>query len=165
MVSQSFSRKLSYEHRVICNVIVDLGAAFVTRNLPVVRAVLDEAAGLVGIYLRYLEEELFPVLNESGQGTERMLDAHDQIIGTLKRLMLLAQRDRIGRADANEASRLVELLLQCLSINEGLSDRLALLPAAALAQVEQGRAKVPVDPFDLVEWADGVRGAEMELLI
>lgn len=101
MLSDHFTRIFRQEHRQVRDTLLDLVQAFQKRDRDRIASLLTQAAVYTGPHFSYDEESLYPLLEEifGREYIEKQLCDHDRVIGTAKKLIELAGKDRLTNDD------------------------------------------------------------------
>jgi hemerythrin HHE cation binding domain-containing protein len=101
MLSDHFTRIFRQERRQVRDTLLDLVQAFQKRDRDRIASLLTQAAVYTGPHFSYDEESLYPLLEEifGREYIEKQLCDHDRVIGTAKKLIELAGKDRLTNDD------------------------------------------------------------------
>jgi hypothetical protein len=159
MLSDQFSQVFRDEHRQIRDTLLDLIVAFQERDKARIQKLLQQTATCTGPHFRYEEEALYPSLVEffGEDYIEKLLQAHDQAIGTAGKLVELAGKEQLNNEDVTEATRLIRGVLPHVSDCEGLSIMVERLPEEKVSAILAARDHADQAGLDLIQWAEQVR--------
>ncbi len=159
MLSDQFSQIFRDEHREIRDTLLDLIVAFQERDKARIQTLLQQTATCTGPHFRYEEEALYPSLVEffGEEYIEKLLQDHDQAIGTAGKLVELAGKEQLNNEDVTEATRLIRGVLPHVSDCEGLSIMVERLPEEKVSAILAARDHADQAGLDLIQWAEQVR--------
>ncbi len=159
MLSDQFSQIFRDEHREIRDTLLDLIVAFQERDKARIQTLLQQTATCTGPHFRYEEEALYPSLVEffGEEYIEKLLQDHDQAIGTAGKLVELAGKEQLNNEDVTEATRLIRGVLPHVSDCEGLSIMVERLPEEKVSAILAARDQADQAGLDLIQWAEQVR--------
>lgn len=155
----TFTEMFRHEHRAVRDLLFDLIDAFGARDQARARDLLGEIATLTGPHFRYEEESLYPDLVEvfGAEYIEKLLDDHDGAIRTARRLVELADQDRLDDSRIAEAVAGARSILPHVSDCDGLSIMVERFPSERIATIFDTRERALSADVDLLTWAASIR--------
>jgi len=118
------------DHQKVVGALFELRRAIAERNVPQVRQILGAAEGLVGPHFKFEELYLYPALEPFlGEAYgKRLLNEHDGIFRSIRKIAQLAQSDPWDDAQYQSAMANLELIYEHPISCDGLSLWIERLP-------------------------------------
>ncbi len=119
----SLIQEFHSDHQKVVTALFELRLAIAARDVARVRTILNEAEGLVGPHFKFEELYLYPALERFlGESyVKRLLNEHDGIFRSVKKLAQLVQKEPWSRAEASSAEANLDLIYEHPISCDGLS--------------------------------------------
>lgn len=118
------------DHQKVVNALFELRKAIAARDVARVRAILDAAEEIVGPHFKFEELYLYPALQRflGENHVTRLLNEHDGVFRSVRRIARIAQDDVWSEADCQSAQTNLELIYEHPISCDGLSLWIEKLP-------------------------------------
>lgn len=132
------------DHQKVVGALLQLREAIEASDLARVRSILSGAEDLVGPHFKFEELHLYPALERFlGESyVKRLLNEHDGVFRSVRRIALLAQRDTWSEADCRSAQANLELIYEHPVSCDGLTLWMERLPPQEQQQLLQKMQEV-----------------------
>jgi hypothetical protein len=132
------------DHQKVVGALLELRQAIAATDLARIRSILASAEGLLGPHFKFEELHLYPALEGflGESGVKRLLNEHDGVFRSLKRIVELAQKDAWSEADRRSAQENLGLIYEHPVSCDGLSLWLERLPEEQSLQLSELLAAV-----------------------
>lgn len=132
------------DHQKVVSALFDLRQAISARDIGRVRSILGAAEDLVGPHFKFEELYLYPALERflGEVYSKRLLNEHDGVFRSVRRIAELAQKDAWSDADYQSAQANLELIYEHPISCDGLSLWMERLPAEEAQQLYQKMQEV-----------------------
>lgn len=142
------------DHRKVVSALFDLRQAISQRDVQRVRSILNAAEGLVGPHFKFEELYLYPALERFlGEAfSEKLLNEHDGIFRSIRRIGKLAQKESWSESDLQSAMANLELIYEHPIGCDGLSLWIERLPSQERDKLLRQMQEVRLEGTPLSEY-------------
>ncbi len=133
----SLIQEFHSDHQKVVSALFDLRQAIAAHDVSHVRSILNAAEDLVGPHFKFEELYLYPALERFlGEGyVKRLLNEHDGVFRSVRRIAQLAQKDTWSDAETHSAQANLELIYEHPISCDGLSLWMERLPREELERL------------------------------
>lgn len=119
----SLIQEFHADHQKVVGALFELRQATANRDVARVRSILNAAEDLVGPHFKFEELYLYPALEQFlGESyVKKLLNEHDGVFRSVRRIAQLAQKDSWSEADGQSARANLELIYEHPIGCDGLS--------------------------------------------
>jgi hypothetical protein len=132
------------DHQKVVAALFDLRQAITASDIARVRSILEGAEALIGPHFKFEELYLYPALEQFlGEGhVKRLVNEHDGIFRSVRRIAQLAQKDTWSDSDRNSAQANLGLIYEHPVSCDGLTLWMERLSSAEQRQLEERMQEV-----------------------